>query len=166
MKIQLSENKKLLESVEQRNRELGKSEEELEKCMEEKQVLEAEQEDSNITTIATKDELLENITKYRMENELLHLEITKLRQNLTNSDTMRVDFGKTIVKLREQVESFNKFDAKQAEKLYHDEVRNITEKVVVKNKTVELNINDPSPSAIENVKPTTINTTNMIENGD
>ena len=97
-----------------------KSEENYLKCADEKAILEAERDVMNFTD-SNRDELMENITKCHEGYEKLKNEFLHVKQSLLVSNSDKREYGHQIVKLREQVENYNQYDAKQARKLWEEQ---------------------------------------------
>ena len=119
LQIELSDKRSLLRKEEQRNKELMKSEENYLKCADEKAILEAERDVMNFTD-SSRDELMENITKCHEGYEKLKNEFLHVKESLLVSNSDKREYGHQIVKLREQVENYNQYDAKQARKLWEE----------------------------------------------
>ena len=124
----------MLKKEEQRNKELMKSEENYLKCADEKSILEAERDVMNFTE-SSRDELVENITKCYEGFERLKHELLGVKESLQVSNSDKREYGQTIVKLREQVENYNQYDAKQARKLWEEPENDASSDGVVANNT-------------------------------
>ena len=142
MQIELSEKIHLLTKTEQKNKELQRYEGDLLKCLEERGALEAAAEETDNSTL-TRPQLVAALTN-------LTRQLTQLREELWLANSAKTQLGRTIVHLREQVskhcsncckiwqnyiiskryfdhlqvESYNQYDAKMAEKTYDNAVAN------------------------------------------
>ena len=94
IQIELSEKIHLLTKTEQRNKELQRYEGDLLKCLEERGALEAAVEEDNSTL--TRPQLVAGLTN-------LTRQLTQLREELWLANSAKTQLGRTIVQLREQV---------------------------------------------------------------
>ena len=94
IQIELSEKIHLLTKTEQRNKELQRYEGDLLKCLEERGALEAAAEEDNSTL--TRPQLVAGLTN-------LTRQLTQLREELWLANSAKTQLGRTIVQLREQV---------------------------------------------------------------
>ena len=93
----MSEKIHLLTKTEQKNKELQRYEGDLLKCLEERGALEAAAEETDNSTL-TRPQLVAGLTN-------LTRQLTQLREELWLANSAKTQLGRTIVHLREQVNS-------------------------------------------------------------